>query len=133
MKLSSMGNCRRRADVMGSLEKVACPARLAPWGDTCRNADRPYGPGSYVVTVDGFIVSANVTVEHASVCDTVALFVLRKHVREEHLQLLLRDGAVGGIGGEMEVEEHQLATTTPFTWILSWNEKIPLAQPGEGD
>ena len=25
------------------------------------------------------------------------------------------------------------ATTTPFTWILSWNEKIPLAQPGEGD
>ena len=37
---------------------------------SCRNADRPYGPGSYVVTVDGFIVSANVTVEHASVCDT---------------------------------------------------------------
>ena len=37
---------------------------------SCRNADRPYGPGSYVVTVDGFIVSANVAVEHASVCDT---------------------------------------------------------------
>ena len=37
---------------------------------SCRNADRPYGPGSYVVTVDGFIVSANVTVERASVYDT---------------------------------------------------------------
>lgn len=37
---------------------------------SCRNADRPYGPGSYVVTVDGFIVSVNVAVERASVCDT---------------------------------------------------------------
>ena len=37
---------------------------------SCRNADRPYGPDNYVVTVDGFIVSANVEVQEAKVCDT---------------------------------------------------------------
>ena len=37
---------------------------------SCRNADRPYGPDNYLVTVDGFIVSANVTVEKAEVIDT---------------------------------------------------------------
>ena len=37
---------------------------------SCRNADRPYGPDSYRVTVDGFIVSANVTVLDAQVIDT---------------------------------------------------------------
>ena len=37
---------------------------------SCRNADRPYGPDNYVVTVDGFIVSANVEVLEAKVCDT---------------------------------------------------------------
>ena len=37
---------------------------------SCRNADRPYGPGSYVVTVDGFIISANVSVTAANVLDT---------------------------------------------------------------
>ena len=37
---------------------------------SCRNADRPYGPDNYLVTVDGFIVSANVTVERAGVQDT---------------------------------------------------------------
>ena len=37
---------------------------------SCRNADRPYGPDNYVVTVDGFIVSANVEVLEAEVCDT---------------------------------------------------------------
>lgn len=48
---------------------------IAPLDDaapvpSCRNADRPYGPDSYVVTVDGFIVSANVEVEEAGVWDT---------------------------------------------------------------
>lgn len=37
---------------------------------SCRNADRPYGPDDFVVTVDGFIVSANVTVEECKVIDT---------------------------------------------------------------
>lgn len=37
---------------------------------SCRNADRPYGPDNYLVTVDGFIVSANVAVEAARVQDT---------------------------------------------------------------
>jgi len=37
---------------------------------SCRNADRPYGPDNYVVTVDGFLVSANVEVREARVCDT---------------------------------------------------------------
>lgn len=50
-------------------------AVIAPLDDaapvpSCRNADRPYGPDSYVVTVDGFIVSANVDVEEAGVWDT---------------------------------------------------------------
>ena len=37
---------------------------------SCRNADRPYGPDNYVVTVDGFITSANVAVREARVYDT---------------------------------------------------------------
>ena len=37
---------------------------------SCRNADRPYGPDSYRVTVDGFIVSANVEVRRARVWET---------------------------------------------------------------
>ena len=37
---------------------------------SCRNADRPYGPDNYVVTVDGFVVSGNVEVLAAEVYDT---------------------------------------------------------------
>ena len=37
---------------------------------SCRNADRPYGPDDFCVTVDGFIVSANVEVVEAGVVDT---------------------------------------------------------------
>ena len=37
---------------------------------SCRNADRPDGPDSSVVTVDGFIVSDNVSVTGAWVQDT---------------------------------------------------------------
>lgn len=37
---------------------------------SCRNADRPYGPDNYQVTVDGFIVSANVEVRKAQVWET---------------------------------------------------------------
>jgi len=37
---------------------------------SCRNADAPYHEGQYVLTVDGFLVSGNVTVEKATVIDT---------------------------------------------------------------
>ena len=37
---------------------------------TCRNADGPYHKGQYVLTIDGFLVSDNVTVESARVIDT---------------------------------------------------------------
>ena len=37
---------------------------------SCRNAARPYGPDSFLLTADGFIVSANVTVVDAQVMDT---------------------------------------------------------------
>lgn len=37
---------------------------------SCRNADRPYGEDNYCVTVDGFVVSANVEVIEAHVIDT---------------------------------------------------------------
>ena len=34
---------------------------------TCRNADGPYHEGQYVLTVDGFLVSDNVTVTDSGV------------------------------------------------------------------
>ena len=37
---------------------------------SCRNADRPYGPDNYLVTVDGFIVSSNVSVLESKAVDT---------------------------------------------------------------
>lgn len=37
---------------------------------SCRNADRPYGLDSYVLTVDGFVVSDNVEVVEQGVVDT---------------------------------------------------------------
>ena len=37
---------------------------------SCRNADAPYHEGQYVVTVDGFLVSDNVSVQQATVIDT---------------------------------------------------------------
>ena len=59
------------------------PAELVPEGLTivapydgedpvasCRNVDRPYGPDNYLVTVDGFIISANVSVSASRVVDT---------------------------------------------------------------
>lgn len=82
-------------DILGNSEEVfgisgpeytwaqPIPAELVPEGmrivapfdeenpvPSCRNADRPYGPDNYVVTVDGFIVSGNVEVVEAKVWDT---------------------------------------------------------------
>ena len=37
---------------------------------SCRNADGPYHQGQYVLTVDGFLITPNVTVERAVVLDT---------------------------------------------------------------
>ncbi len=37
---------------------------------TCRNADGPYNPEQYILTVDGFIVSGNVIAEAAEAIDT---------------------------------------------------------------
>ena len=37
---------------------------------TCRNADGPYHEGQYVLTIDGFLVSKNITVESSAVIDT---------------------------------------------------------------
>ena len=37
---------------------------------SCRNPDKPYEPGDFVVTVDGFIKSANVTVTESDVIET---------------------------------------------------------------
>ena len=37
---------------------------------SCRNADRPYGPDSFRVTVDGFLLSDNVRTVDCSVIDT---------------------------------------------------------------
>ena len=37
---------------------------------SCRNADGPYHDGQYVLTVDGFLVTPNVTVGDAAVLDT---------------------------------------------------------------
>jgi len=49
---------------------VVAPFDAAAPVPSCRNADRPYGPDNYVVTVDGFIVSDNVEVAEAEVYDT---------------------------------------------------------------
>ena len=48
---------------------------IAPLDETnpvpsCRNADGPYHAGQYVLTVDGFLVSPNVSVSEATVVDT---------------------------------------------------------------
>ena len=37
---------------------------------SCRNADGPYHPGQYVLTVDGFLVTPNVAAAQATVLDT---------------------------------------------------------------
>lgn len=50
---------------------LAAPLDAAAPVPSCRNADQPYDPEtSYVLTVDGFLVSENVTVFGAAVLDT---------------------------------------------------------------
>ena len=52
-----------------SLTLVAPVDPAAPVA-SCRNADAPYSPAQLTLTVDGFLVSGNVTVEEATVIDT---------------------------------------------------------------
>lgn len=49
---------------------VVVPFDAASPVPSCRNSDRPYGPDTFCVTVDGFIVSGNVAVTDAQVLDT---------------------------------------------------------------
>ncbi len=49
---------------------LVAPLDAADPVPSCRNADSAYHQGQYVLTVDGFMVSANVTVESAGVIDT---------------------------------------------------------------
>lgn len=50
--------------------RLAAPLDEANPVPSCRNADGPYRAGQYVVTVDGFLVSPNITVGKAAVIDT---------------------------------------------------------------
>lgn len=49
---------------------LVAPFQEADMIASCRNPDKPYQKGDFVVTVDGFIVSANVEVTYANVIDT---------------------------------------------------------------
>lgn len=50
---------------------LAAPLDAGDPVPSCRNADQPYDPAaSYVLTVDGFLISDNVTVSEAEVLDT---------------------------------------------------------------
>ena len=53
-------------------EKLTVIAPFDPSAPTpsCRNSDRPFGPDTFCVTVDGFIVSDGVAVQEAMVVDT---------------------------------------------------------------
>lgn len=50
--------------------KLVAPLDEAAPVPSCRNADGPYHEGQYVLTIDGFIVSDNVTVSASQVVDT---------------------------------------------------------------
>lgn len=63
-----------------SVQLIAPLEETAPV-PSCRNADGPYHPGQYVLTVDGFLVSDNVTVTESSVIDTGFAFSDHNPVR----------------------------------------------------
>ncbi len=60
--------CRRIWD--GTNLSLVAPLDETDPVPSCRNADAPSHEGQYVLTVDGFVVSDNVTVEQAVVGDT---------------------------------------------------------------
>ena len=60
-------------------------------------------------TEDLLGIAQKILVEVATGNAVVALVVFFLHVSEQELQLLGRDGPVGGIGGQVEIVQHQLA------------------------
>lgn len=50
--------------------RLIAPFDTASPAASCRNADRPYGPDSFRVTVDGFLVSQNIEVIQSQVVET---------------------------------------------------------------
>ena len=50
--------------------QLAAPLDESSPVPSCRNADGPYHQGQYVLTIDGFLVTDNITVKRASVIDT---------------------------------------------------------------
>lgn len=50
--------------------KLVAPIDESAPTASCRNADGPYHEGQYTLTIDGFLVTENVTVESANVIDT---------------------------------------------------------------
>ena len=62
--------CQKGTPKLGGAVYVRLAADEENPAASCRNADRPYGPDNYRVTVDGFIVSDNVEVRRARVWET---------------------------------------------------------------
>lgn len=54
----------------GRSAKLVAPLDPSSPVPSCRNADGPYHPGQYVLTIDGFLVTPNVTVISSEVVDT---------------------------------------------------------------
>ncbi len=57
-------------DLMDDSFKLVGPLDEANPVPSCRNADSPYTPDSFVLTIDGFVVSDNVEVVESKVLDT---------------------------------------------------------------
>ena len=54
-------------------------------------------------------VAEKIVVEIAAADDVIALFILLLHIAEHLIQLLLMQIAVGTVGGQVGVEDHQLS------------------------
>ena len=54
----------------GYKAKLVAPINEASPVPSCRNADGPYNPGQYVLTIDGFLVTDNIEVVGSDVIDT---------------------------------------------------------------
>lgn len=54
----------------GRSARLVAPLDAESPTPSCRNADGPYHPGQYVLTIDGFLVTPNVTVTFSEVVDT---------------------------------------------------------------
>ena len=57
-------------DLFTDTIKLVAPFDEKEMVASCRNNDKPYEAGDFVVTIDGFIVSKNIFVSDARVIDT---------------------------------------------------------------